>query len=99
MSRIKLWVGIGAFVLAQTGQVALTPDGLDLSLGASPALAGERGEGEGEGEGEDGEQGEQGERGEGERGEGERGGRGDSNRRRDAPLSDPTRTIPPEGGR
>lgn len=101
MSQIKLWVGIGAFVLAQTGQVAFTPHGLDLSLGVPPVLAGE---GEGEGEGENGEQGEgeQGERGEGEQGEGEGGERSEGGFRRDAPPSEAPRVMPPaesQGGR
>lgn len=54
--RTKLWVGVGAFVIAQSGQAALAAEAaLPLATAADQVGEGgenERGEGEGEGEGE-----------------------------------------------
>jgi hypothetical protein len=52
--RTKLWVGVGAFVIAQSGQAALAAEAaLPLATTADQVGEGgenERGEGEGEGE-------------------------------------------------
>ena len=88
MLRIKLWMGIGAFVFAQTSNVAVREQGLNLSFGPTPALAGENGEG-------DDENGEEGE-GESERGEGDE---RDEGYRRDAPRSEPPRRATSDEGR
>jgi hypothetical protein len=47
--RTKLWMGVGAFVVAQSGQAMLT-EAAAKPLASSVDQVGEGGEGEGEGE-------------------------------------------------